>query len=340
MMEARVKRILVATDLSARSHRALRRAGWLAEEAGSELVLLHVVDDRQAQRLIDIDVAESRKIVDTWITSRAVPQAVRCRSVISAGKPHMGIIEAAKGIDADLIVMGSHRKRFRDLFLGTTVERVIREASVPVLMVNTDEPYETIMIAADLSAASAEAVTSAARLGFLSMGQVAVVHAFDAVAKSKLALAQAPKDRVSMYVKEEQQKALAKLKDFMRSVPQAPTGWTPYVEEGEAPYVIGTAVERMSPGLLILGTKGRTGAAKFLLGSVTEELLGSTTVDVLAVPRRSQQRRDTVTRLPKPIWGTRLRTHKGFPNHLGRDSNSAKEDGSWPATTSLTSSGV
>lgn len=194
MMEARVKRILVATDLSARSHRALRRAGWLAEEAGSELVLLHVVDDRQAQRLIDIDVAESRKIVDTWITSRAVPQAVRCRSVISAGKPHMGIIEAAKGIDADLIVMGSHRKRFRDLFLGTTVERVIREASVPVLMVNTDEPYETIMIAADLSAASAEAVTSAARLGFLSMGQVAVVHAFDAVAKSKLALAQAPKD--------------------------------------------------------------------------------------------------------------------------------------------------
>jgi nucleotide-binding universal stress UspA family protein len=233
--------------------------------------------------------------------------------LISTGRAHTAILDAAKLVGADLIVMGSHRVRFRDLFVGTTVERVIREADAPVLMVNTDQPYDTVMIAADLSAASADAVTAARRLGLLSLGEVAVVHAFDAIAKSKLALAQVPKDRISRYVKEEQQKAIVKLKNFMRSVPQAPAGWTPYVEDGEPVSVIGAAVERVRPGLLIVGTRGRTGAARALLGSVTEELLGSTTVDVLAVSPRA--RRD----LTRVAFGDGQTAHQSVSNSSGAE---------------------
>ena len=48
--------------------------------------------------------------------------------------------------------------------------------------------------------------------------------------------------------------------------------------------MISKAVEQVKPDVLIIGTHGRTGIAKALLGSVTEEVLRSLDVDILAVP--------------------------------------------------------
>ena len=56
------------------------------------------------------------------------------------------------------------------------------------------------------------------------------------------------------------------------------------VEEGAPFEVISKAVEQVKPDVLIIGTHGRTGIAKALLGSVTEEVLRSLDVDILAVP--------------------------------------------------------
>jgi universal stress protein E len=56
------------------------------------------------------------------------------------------------------------------------------------------------------------------------------------------------------------------------------------VEEGSPFEVIKSAVGRLRPELLIVGTHGRTGLAKALLGSVTEEALRSLEIDILAVP--------------------------------------------------------
>ena len=61
-------------------------------------------------------------------------------------------------------------------------------------------------------------------------------------------------------------------------------GWSLRVEEGGPMEVISRAVAEMRPDLLIMGTHGRSGLLKALLGSVTEEALRSLNVDILAVP--------------------------------------------------------
>ena len=58
---ADMKQILVATDFSERSHRAVRRARLLAREPGARLLLLHVVDDDRPQRLVAGEAAAARE---------------------------------------------------------------------------------------------------------------------------------------------------------------------------------------------------------------------------------------------------------------------------------------
>ena len=60
--------------------------------------------------------------------------------------------------------------------------------------------------------------------------------------------------------------------------------WSLRVEEGRPLEVISRAVREIRPDLLIMGTHGRSGLLKALIGSVTEEALRSLDVDILAVP--------------------------------------------------------
>ena len=63
----------------------------------------------------------------------------------------------------DLLVLGPHRRRiFRDIFIGTTVERTIREADCPVLMANAAPvgPYRHVLLSTDLSEGSRDAMAT------------------------------------------------------------------------------------------------------------------------------------------------------------------------------------
>jgi nucleotide-binding universal stress UspA family protein len=143
--------ILAATDFSTRSQRAVRRAGLLAQSTGAELVLVHVVDDDQPQRLVEIETREAERTLGEQISAMAELPRERCRPMVVAGDPFDGILRTAAAMKADLIVMGAHRKQLlQDIFVGTTIERVIRTGPYPVLMVNNEvgQPYRTVLAAA------------------------------------------------------------------------------------------------------------------------------------------------------------------------------------------------
>lgn len=92
--------------------------------------------------------------------------------------------------------MGAHRKQLlRDIFVGTTIERVVRTGHRPVLMVNNEaaHPYVRVLAAVDTSDPSAGALHSARSLGFFDNAHLTVVHAFEALAKSTLFIADAPR---------------------------------------------------------------------------------------------------------------------------------------------------
>jgi universal stress protein E len=112
-----MKQILAATDFSARSHRAFRRAALLAHKAGAELVLLRVVDDDQPPGIIELETREANKILSEQINAVVELRGLDCHPMVASGDPFDAILRAAKATSADLIVMGSHRKQLlRDIF--------------------------------------------------------------------------------------------------------------------------------------------------------------------------------------------------------------------------------
>jgi universal stress protein E len=251
--------ILAATDFSTRSQRAVRRAGLLAQEHGAEVVLVHVVDDDQPQDLVALEMREAERILSEQI--KAVPelQQVNCRPEVVGGDPFDGILRTARSTEPDLIVMGAHRKQLLlDIFVGTTIERVIRRGSWPVLMVNNEgrESYRTALAAIDMSEPSANALRTGKALKIAGDAHLTFVHAFHPLAKGKMFVAGLAKEAIDEHVAEEQVRATNEVIEFLRA--NGVDGYaTPlFVEEGSPYAVIKSAVGRFRPDLLIVAPTG------------------------------------------------------------------------------------
>jgi universal stress protein E len=279
--------ILAATDFSTRSNRALRQAGLLAQSRGAQVTVLHVVDDDQPSALVEMEGREAERILTEQVGAMPELQGVESRPVVAPGDPFDGILAMAAKIGADLIVMGSHRKQLlRDIFVGTTIERVIRTGPFPVLMVQHEAQrrYENILAPIDMSEPSANALRVADAAGLITTTGATLLHAFLPVAKSKMSIVGVEQASIERYVESERQKAMDDLVAFLAANGFAHRGWPLRVVHGEAMDVISRTVEIMLPDLLIMGMHGRTGLLKSLLGSVTEEALRSLDVDLLVVP--------------------------------------------------------
>ena len=279
--------ILVATDFSTRSHGALRRAGLLAQARDAKLTLVHVVDDDQPKDLIEIESREAERILAEQISAMAELRGVQCRPLVVAGNPFDGILRSAGSVGADLIVMGAHRKQLlRDIFVGTTVERVVRTGPYPVLMVNNEarQAYRNAVAAVDMSEPSANAIRAAKSAGVIGDERITLLHAFLPLGKRQMSLAGIDRAAIDEHVASERQRAIDELVPFLAANGLGGPNVPLRVEEGEPFEVISRAVEEMRPDLLIIGTHGRAGLLKVLLGSVTEAALRDLDVDILAVP--------------------------------------------------------
>lgn len=136
-----ISRILVATDFSAQARSALEWARSLADAFGAKLVLFHVIDL--------FSLAEMGCVMEGGTDPLPLlrEQAHRCmgelkalvpdaETVIREASPRPTIVEAARELNCQLIVMGTHgRSGLAHLLLGSVAEYVVRTSSVPVLTV-------------------------------------------------------------------------------------------------------------------------------------------------------------------------------------------------------------
>ena len=143
-----VRKILVPTDFSPASKTALWYALRIAEVRNSEITLLHVLEPqdpaalagRPAAAISEQDLANPEEALHGLADSAKAVSAVVTNSIFRTGVATHEIIEAAKELDVDLIVIATHGltgwKRFD---LGSTAERVARAATCPVLVVRQKE---------------------------------------------------------------------------------------------------------------------------------------------------------------------------------------------------------
>lgn len=277
--------LLAATDFSAHSYRALRRAAALSRQWGAKLVLLHVVQQGKADLSGAIDVASVRlnqDALDLTSLANSTPEfIVRSGSVVT------GIAAVAEEMRADLVILGKRRRRaVRDLLVDPTTARVLRVARTPVLLVNRSsiDPYGRILIATDLSRASSRAVQFADTLNLLDEASVSVLHAFSPFAKAKLIYAGARPEVIAAHVKQTARNALDEVVSTLRREGLNLSRHHVILADDHPQNAIRRTVKSRGSELLVIGTRGHRGLKRALLGSTVGEVLRTVNCDVLAVP--------------------------------------------------------
>lgn len=139
------KTILLPVDLGEESSwtRALPAALLHARSDGGSLHVLTVVPNYFGEGIVgayfppdffDRMLTTAKGELQAFCAAR-VPKEVSVTAMVRSGRIYDEIIDAAKAIDADLIVMASHRPALRDYLIGPNAERVMRHATCSVLVV-------------------------------------------------------------------------------------------------------------------------------------------------------------------------------------------------------------
>lgn len=282
-----MKKILVATDFSERSDRALRRATLLARQFEAKLHVVNVVDDDQPKRIVDADYDQAATLLRQMADTLRDVDGVDCETCVILASPFAGIVRAVDELGPDLLVIGPHRRQvLRDVFVGTTAERTIRSVTCPVLMVNAVPAgrYRHVLQTTDLSDGSRDALRRLPALGIAERPKVSLLYVFDAPALGLTFSDSTPSEDQQNYLDDEKRNAARSLAKFVISSGLGECRQLVRCEDSAVQHEILKAAKTEKADLIVLSTHGRSGIAKLLIGSVTEHVLKSSTVDVLAIP--------------------------------------------------------
>jgi len=209
--------LLIATDFSASSSRAEERAALLAAEHGARLTLLHSLSGLALERLRGLLLhgyasSEAQLIGHYEDALRRLAEDLAGRwqievtPLLTVGQPHREISRAAQKIGADMVVLGAMGEHpAREFFLGATAERVVREATMPVLVVRSepDGPYRRVLVPLDLSVQSPAVAELACRIA--PGAHLTLAHAFEVPFEGKLNFAGVSEEDIQRYRQEERQ---------------------------------------------------------------------------------------------------------------------------------------
>jgi universal stress protein E len=277
-------KVLVATDLSARSDRAVERAVILAKQTGAALTILHVVDADLPSRITDRLRDDAGSLISDHLISLPNAYGGFADIKIVLGKDHSDIVDVARTVGAQLLVLGVHRNESREFFRGTTAERVIRSFDRPVLMVKTRPQayYRRVIVGVDFSICSRRAIEFAARL--IPDGEFHLVHAFEVPSKGPLSARNSRREVPTILHERMNQLVGADIAELKAILQATPFRLFQIIRPGSVRGVIQEQIDQLKPDLLVIGTHGRSGVAHAIWGSVAEDFLSRPPCDVLIVP--------------------------------------------------------
>jgi nucleotide-binding universal stress UspA family protein len=199
------------------------------------------------------------------------------------GRPFVQIIRAAREGASELVVVGRHgQRRFRDLLLGSTAERVIRKGRTSVLIVTAPATtaYRQPLVAVDFSDRSRHALELAWRLADGAPGALGVVHAYEALSQRAIERAGFSFEDGVHYQLQARRHVDDVIRRFLAGS-QAGAAAAPIAREGDPRGVILDVTAEHHADLLAIGTHGHSAAVHVLIGSVAEAVIRQAGCDVL-----------------------------------------------------------
>jgi nucleotide-binding universal stress UspA family protein len=291
--------VICPVDFSDASRGALRYAAVVANYFHAELTVLTVTDpllteaaelSGAAEHLPDAVNKELLRFVKKSFDGAVTPENMKV--AVATGKPAVEILRFAREHPAHLVVMSTHGLTgVRKLFFGSTTERVLRETTVPVLLVpahdhgparpdDVKRVGKRVLVPLDLSAATVDQVQAAWKVAAVLEVPVLLAHVVEPVHFAVSGLPHLPNLEVERRARAE--KALAELAS---SVPPElrPEALVAYGDPAEE---IAKVARDRDAGLIVIGLHASTLLGP-RMGSVTYRVLCLTSTLVLALSPNS-----------------------------------------------------
>lgn len=299
-MDTTVRTIIVATDFSENAQHALKWAIALGQQHAARIVLVHAIEPAGAGlEAIDGSLLEASRSRLSESESTIQRAKLQSASEIRRGRPWKVVAEVAARQAADLIVMGTRgRTGYKRVLLGSAADRLIRMAQVPVIVVHPDDAIpaaglHTVLVAVDFSEESAIVTNMAVRLvggtRARSAGQppskLVLLHAVELMVEWPTP--EVP-DVLPRHWDDEETAAKRRLESLAASLRTEGLSVEARTVRGYPPEVIEEQARATQPDLIALGTRGQSGLAGWMIGSVTSSVLPHVPYPVLTARRAVQ----------------------------------------------------
>jgi nucleotide-binding universal stress UspA family protein len=273
---------MFATDLSTADRNPFRLACSLADALGAKLLIVHASDAKE------VDQSSESRFDPHMDLSRFVPRDldIEYEYLVEFGDPPNVIRNAEKARGVDLIVLGTRGRKGMDrLFAGSVAERVIRGASCPVVtlmqrkanrILNRSAKARRILVPTDFSAHSYAAMQFACALARPLNARITVLHVTDTKPASK------PNRKKS---ESKSKDTAVDLLEQLKHVTPGGSGveFEHIVLHGDPSTRIAEFADERGFDFVVVGTHGRSGIKRALIGSVAEQVVRNCQAPVVCV---------------------------------------------------------
>lgn len=290
---AGVERILLSTDGSEFSEGAVREAIRLARKCSSSLSVLSVLDvnpefDAMAPQIIEKREKDARAHLDA-VQARVRKEGFDCTTTVLRGEDaYKEIVSQAVRTKSTMIVMGRRgRTGLSRLMIGSVTARVIGHAPCNVLVVPKAATlgFTSIVVATDGSQYSAAAASEAIGLAKRNGGTLTVISVVPSELTTPTDIDFTVNQR-ELIAEKEMHNAEKSAKEVKEAAQKQGVDARAFVMTGKPPEAIIQAAQEKKADLIVLGSHGRTGVEKLLMGSVAERVIVLASCPVLVVKSR------------------------------------------------------
>jgi len=291
-----LRTVLIGTSLEAESDGVVRSGLAVARAAGARVQLLHAVaggpqlpgpETGLGADFTEVLVSECKERLQAQLARLGVSAAELAGAEVLAGEPHRVLIDAALAAGADLIVVGATGSGpLAAELLGSTADRVLRKAACPVLVVRGELPVppRRVLAPVDLSTLSGDAFRCGLDLlAQLAKGEKIEIRAIYALSFMD-SLARQRREAMEISPEEAERNSGEELRRFVLACSVGPNlALETAVLPGEARFEILHELSAHPVDLVVLGTHGRGGFDRLMLGSVASKVARKAPCSVLMI---------------------------------------------------------
>ncbi|WP_299222835.1 universal stress protein [uncultured Psychroserpens sp.] len=262
-----MKKILVPTDFSKEAENALKVAAQLAKRHSSEIYLLHMLEIPMQETdavSAQADVPEvmffmkmaHQKFED--IMNSDFLTDITVHEIVKPDASFNGVVDICREHGADIIIMGSHgASGFKEMFVGSNAEKVVRTSDVPVLVIKNEHPdfsVDDFVFASDFKNDNKETYKQATELA-TALG--AKIHLLMVNTAGNFTTTTKANKRINSFIED------YSFKNYTVNI---------YNDESVEKGILNFSND-IDADLIGISTHGRQGIAHFFNGSISEDLV-------------------------------------------------------------------